>query len=220
MNKFYIDHIPVFLATNPLSTGAGLSKTHLELTYHSLEELGEIIKYIRAEIKNLQAVTISHPDFNKLQGDILTYYKFVEAAGGAVFNASNELLMIHRLDKWDLPKGKLDPGETTQQAALREVTEETAITNLTIVEPVNLPHTGAYTYHTFVDHNGKRMLKRTAWYVMRCPGHPIGKPQTSEGISEIKWIPQSEIQTTTTNSYPTIIDVVQSAVLLNMAKIA
>jgi 8-oxo-dGTP pyrophosphatase MutT (NUDIX family) len=127
------------------------------------------------------------------------YYKFVEAAGGAVFNASNELLMIHRLDKWDLPKGKLDPGETTQQAALREVTEETAITNLTIVEPVNLPHTGAYTYHTFVDHNGKRMLKRTAWYVMRCPGHPIGKPQTSEGISEIKWIPQSEIQTTTTN---------------------
>ncbi len=64
------------------------------------------------------------------------------------------------------------------------------------------------------------MLKRTAWYVMRCPGHPIGKPQTSEGISEIKWIPQSEIQTTTTNSYPTIIDVVQSAVLLNMAKIA
>ena len=105
MNKFYIDHIPVFLATNPLSTGAGLSKTHLELTYHSLEELGEIIKYIRAEIKNLQAVTIWHPDFNKLQGDILTYYKFVEAAGGAVFNASNELLMISGI----CPKENLTP---------------------------------------------------------------------------------------------------------------
>ena len=54
----------------------------------------------------------------------------IEAAGGLVFNEKNELLMIFRRGFWDLPKGKVDEGETLEQCAVREVQEETGLQNI------------------------------------------------------------------------------------------
>ena len=57
----------------------------------------------------------------------------VEAAGGAVWRRTAKgrikVLLVHRprYDDWTLPKGKLDPGETAEAAALREVEEETGL---------------------------------------------------------------------------------------------
>jgi 8-oxo-dGTP pyrophosphatase MutT (NUDIX family) len=56
----------------------------------------------------------------------------VEAAGGVVWREGDgepEIVVVHRprYDDWSLPKGKLDPGETFEQAALREVEEETGL---------------------------------------------------------------------------------------------
>jgi len=49
------------------------------------------------------------------------YRKFVIAAGGLVTNEIDEILVINRLDKWDLPKGKVEPEEPIKLAAVREV---------------------------------------------------------------------------------------------------
>jgi len=54
----------------------------------------------------------------------------VRAAGGLVLQGdgeATEIAIVHRpkYSDWSLPKGKLDPGETEEQAALREVEEET-----------------------------------------------------------------------------------------------
>jgi 8-oxo-dGTP diphosphatase len=51
-----------------------------------------------------------------------------EAAGGVVVR-DGEVALVHRprYDDWSLPKGKLDPGESFEQAALREVEEETGL---------------------------------------------------------------------------------------------
>ena len=53
----------------------------------------------------------------------------VEAAGGVVLDETGRVAVVHRpkYDDWSLPKGKLDPGETFEEAALREVLEETGV---------------------------------------------------------------------------------------------
>jgi len=58
----------------------------------------------------------------------------IEAGGGMVFNPKGELLMMLRRGQWDMPKGKLDEGETMEACALREVEEETGISNLRLCE--------------------------------------------------------------------------------------
>jgi 8-oxo-dGTP diphosphatase len=53
----------------------------------------------------------------------------VEAAGGVVLDDGGRVVLVHRprYDDWTLPKGKLDPGESFEEAALREVEEETGL---------------------------------------------------------------------------------------------
>jgi 8-oxo-dGTP diphosphatase len=53
----------------------------------------------------------------------------IQAAGGVVQDAEGRIVVVHRprYDDWSLPKGKLDPGETFEEAALREVWEETGL---------------------------------------------------------------------------------------------
>jgi 8-oxo-dGTP diphosphatase len=53
----------------------------------------------------------------------------VEAAGGVVLDGEGRVVLVHRprYDDWTLPKGKLDPGESFEEAAIREVEEETGL---------------------------------------------------------------------------------------------
>jgi 8-oxo-dGTP diphosphatase len=52
----------------------------------------------------------------------------IRAAGGVVVR-DGLIAVVHRprYDDWSLPKGKLEPGETWEQAALREIEEETGL---------------------------------------------------------------------------------------------
>ena len=71
--------------------------------------------------------------------------KTIIAAGGLVFNEKNELLMIYRRGKWDLPKGKLDEGERIEDCAVREVMEETGINRINISNKIG------ETYHAYFE---------------------------------------------------------------------
>ena len=59
-------------------------------------------------------------------------------AGGLVINNNSKVLFIYRKNKWDLPKGKLDDGENLEEAAIREVVEETGLDSnkLSIIKPL------------------------------------------------------------------------------------
>ena len=127
-------------------------------------------------------------------------YIIVEAAGGIVLNNDNQILMIFRNGKWDLPKGKLETGESLQDCAIREVEEECGITGLSVIEKTQ------ETYHTYVL-RGKGVLKRTHWYKMKTNFDGVFFPQIEEGITQVSWFYKHEILKKTQKSYGNIIDV-------------
>ena len=107
--------------------------------------------------------------------------------GGAVRNSEGRYLLIRRLGWWDLPKGKLDPGESTMTAALREVGEETGVSGLRIVRPLTI------TYHSYKE-KGKRILKENHWYLMETDFTGRLKPQAEEDITECLWTDEAGLR--------------------------
>lgn len=89
----------------------------------------------------------------------------IVAAGGVVIDTERTnsplVLLVHRpkYDDWSFPKGKLDPGETIEQAALREVKEETGL-DCRIIE--NLPQV-KYSYQ---NRDGRIRLKVVHYFLM------------------------------------------------------
>ena len=107
-----------------------------------------------------------------------------------------KLLMIYRLKKWDLPKGKKESGETYLQTAVREVEEECNIT-------VKLKEKICTTWHTYTM-NKNNMLKRTKWYAMNVNDDSKMKPCLEEDIEELRWMTQKEVYHALENSYKSI----------------
>jgi 8-oxo-dGTP pyrophosphatase MutT (NUDIX family) len=129
-----------------------------------------------------ESIIIHHMNYNKLKKDFVGLFKVVEAAGGAVVNERNQVLMIHRRGHWDLPKGKLEKGEKRRDAAIREVIEETGIDKVEIVGKKLIK-----TYHSFLNKKGIRCIKLSHWYLMKGKHQPL-TPQIEEGIDECRWM--------------------------------
>ena len=135
--------------------------------------------------------------------------KTIVAAGGLVKNDYNEILLIFRRGVWDLPKGKLDKGETVEHCALREVEEETGLQNL---ELGNLIHT---THHEYFDKFLKQeVIKETHWYAMRLHGNQTLVPQKEEDIDEIVWRAPDALENYMNNMHKNIIEVIQKYLAL------
>lgn len=152
-------------------------------------------------------VNIYHHNLNSLWENFKNHLDYLEAAGGLVQNQKKEILFIHRLDKWDLPKGKLEIGETPKIAAVREVEEECGISNLILKDLITI------TYHIYFQDNLK--LKATYWYEMDYDGNEELIPQTEEGIGIAEWKNQSEIPQILQNTYENIKLVLEKIPLIN-----
>ena len=153
---------------------------------------------------NVHAGIFYHADLEKLKKAFSRKFTPVRAAGGVVVNDSGETLFIHRRGKWDLPKGKLDPGESPQKCAEREVSEETGVKKPKVKKHL------LDTYHTY-DENGKHYLKETSWYLMHSANQPDLHPQTNEQITEARWVSPSELPNYTKNTFALIVDVLRAA---------
>ena len=129
--------------------------------------------------------------------DFQSHFKIQKAAGGKVLNANNETLFIYRFNKWDLPKGKLESGESILECAVREVEEECGISNLQIEKELET------TYHIF-ERKGKLILKITYWFLMSTTY--IGKltPQFEEGIEQVVFKKEDETVEALKNTYENI----------------
>ena len=125
--------------------------------------------------------------------------RYVRAAGCVVSDAEGNRLLIRRNGRWDLPKGKVEPGETLLQGALRETLEETGIEALP--QP---PFRPLKTYHIFNLYGGWH-LKQTSWFAATTAGRrPQGRPQGDEGITETAWVSPDEWHRHLQSSYGTL----------------
>lgn len=190
MYKVFVKDKPLYLTTD-----AGFK--HCENMAYINKGILLYAIQILEEKDGPEEMLIHHTDLDELWEVFNKIFSMVEAAGGKVVNQNGEILMIKRLGKWDLPKGKIEEGEDPKTAALREVEEECGINGLEVTDELET------TYHTY-SLVGKRIVKRTYWYEMKYNGNQALVPQTEEDITEVRWVKPEEVEGLLENSYGSI----------------
>ena len=180
MYKVFFNQKPLIL-TNKIQY---LSDTE-PLLFIKYTSVTQIIKALKSS-KNSK-VFLYHKDMDKLWKGFKKKFPIVEAAGGLVKRTDNKLLFIFRNNKWDLPKGGVEKKELIINAAKREVTEETGVSDIIVEKKIS------ETYHIFK--KGKRFrLKKTYWFKMSTTYMGKTNPQTEEGIEKTKWVSNKNIE--------------------------
>lgn len=136
--------------------------------------------------ETVECLDLGDVDGEKLACAIKTVFRQAPAAGGVVI-IDNQFVAIERNGIPDLPKGHIEKGESPEVAALREVEEETGITNLEIIK--ELPS----TWHCYLLDN-QWTIKKTSWFLMRTKSGMKNIPQTEEGISKVYLVDKKHVR--------------------------
>lgn len=171
--------------------GRYLGKTKFLLQYVDMLEKSD----------RFESVTLFSNDLRRLIADFEQLFKIVEASGGLVFNQQSKALVIFRRGFWDLPKGKIDAGETKTQAAIREVQEETGLKQLDLEDFL------CETRHTYRNKKNQRCIKLTYWYQMTTADTTL-VPQTEEDIEQAVWVELADFLAEQPKIYNNILKVI------------
>jgi len=157
------------------------------IVFHNpdFREIQKILYQIEGDVNQTEFSFVSD-DAEKLFIHFYTKMRIVAAAGGFVMDEHNQVLFIFRRGRWDLPKGKIDGDETEEQAAIREVMEETGL------QKVALGKRLSSTYHVYTI-GREWILKETHWFIMSTDSHQKLMPQAEEGITSLKWVTMDEL---------------------------
>lgn len=189
MYKVFVNDIPIIL-----STEKDIGKRYKSIPIKTVK----LKKLIKKMYNGEQLyINLYHPKEKKLLKHLRKKLKLYIAGGGLVYNAKNEILFIHRNGRWDIPKGKIEKGESIEECAIREVEEETGVKGLEITKPLEI------TYHVF-KRNGKFCLKETFWFEMRTTSTDELTPQKNEGIKKARWLNFEKSQKALDKSYENV----------------
>ena len=179
-----------------------LKNSFLALNANKKSEIEDVFSlFVRS--KKIKTLVLVSKDLENLWNTFISMFKRVEAAGGLVKNENGEFLMIHRKGSWDLPKGKLDKGESIEECSIREVEEECGISDIKLKEKL------VTTYHIYsLDKNP--CIKPSHWFNMEVKGSPELTPQKEEDIEKAKWIKPKKVPDLLEKAYPSIREVFES----------
>ncbi len=160
------------------------------------DEIDKILDLLdTTSVSGLISLTLSVDDYDEVKQFLKKKFKIIKASGGLV-RKKDKILMIYRLKKWDLPKGKLEKRENVKAAAKREVEEECGV-------EVEIGKKICTTWHTYTMKR-KRILKKTTWYSMDVIKDKNMKPQIEEDIEEVRWMTPKEVFHALDHSYKSI----------------
>lgn len=202
--KIYFNDKPLILTTDK---AAYLSSQPAAASYNMFSgaTTANITVAVAEMSKDSVTGAIIEGDSEKALTETLhSMYHPLDAGGGIAYNEHGAILMIFRRGKWDLPKGKLDEGESIEDCSLREVKEETGLEHLTLDEKI------CDTYHIYTL-RGEHVLKRTAWYKMKGLSTDKLMPQQEENILEARWVTREELPPLAAKTYEAIREVLRVA---------
>jgi ADP-ribose pyrophosphatase YjhB (NUDIX family) len=200
--KIFINEKPIYLTdelTNNLKELSVKEDTFFAENKHV--DAGSLLEKLDSA-RYSKAVLLTN-NVEKLKTDFFSQFNIIEAAGGIVQNENKDILFIFRKGKWDLPKGKLETGETIETCAEREIEEETGITQLTLKRKIG------ETYHIY-EERGKTILKISHWFYFTCPSSQKMIAQTEEDIAEVRWISTQNIKEPMENTYKNIKEILKT----------
>ncbi|WP_338358370.1 NUDIX hydrolase [Yeosuana marina] len=189
MHKVFVGDKPIILTT------VVEQETNFKNYLLNTVNLRKVIKELNTT--SIKEVRLIHKNKDKLLKKFLKKMPNVVAGGGKVYNENRDILFIYRNDKWDLPKGKAERRESIEETAIREVTEETGVSGLEIVKPIET------TYHIF-KRNGRHRIKVTYWFEMKTSFKGNLYAQKEEGITKVEWLNKEQTEEALQNSYANI----------------
>lgn len=152
--------------------------------------------------KKAEAI-IAAKDLEAAKASFFDQFELIEAAGGVVQNDDKDILFIFRRGKWDLPKGKMEHGESEELCAEREIEEETGVKDLRLKKKIG------ETYHIYREKE-LDILKTSHWFYFRCADAQALAPQEAEDITEAKWVKTKNIKEPMDNTYESIKEVMRA----------
>ena len=205
LKKIYFNNKPLFLTDK-------VSKDIEEYLHHEdtvfIDDFN--IHTVKAMIHEMESQKIHAGVFlhNNVDEALNTFKKklvCIKAAGGLVHTDEDDLLLIFRKGKWDLPKGKLDDKEDLETCAIREIKEETGLHAVQHEKPLTI------TYHTYHE-DGKHILKESHWFLMKAEKQTVLIPQVKEDIEKCEWVAIDQLAPYMENSHASILDVLKEGV--------
>ncbi len=203
MYKVFIDNRIILLAeklTQPLKS---FQETLFYTYNNNNSQLKELVDHFLNSLTGISRMIVLHDDKDLLLNELKSSFKIIYAAGGVVKNQEDELLIIKRKGKWDIPKGKVDLNESIENAAIREVEEECNIQKPQIIEKL------ATTYHMYIM-DGKPVIKETHWFDMVYSGNDKLIPQEQENITDVRWVPKDRMEFVMNNTFGAIKDLLSN----------
>ena len=162
----------------------------------SHDQINDLLRIMtKNKLEDLSSITFLMDDLNEGKNHIKKKFQVIKAAGGVV-EKGDQVLLIYRLKKWDLPKGKIEKKESIREGAIREVEEETRV-QVDIIAKIG------HSWHTYI-RNDKYILKQTHWFRMACRDDSKMKPQISEDIERVVWMDINQAKEAFYNSYRSI----------------